>query len=38
MQNEYKSPTHGKITKIFVQEGAAVETGAPMVTLVAPEE
>ncbi len=38
MQNEYKSPLNGKLTKIFVQEGAAVETGAPLVMVVAPEE
>ena len=38
MQNEYKSTTSGKLTKIFVQEGAAVETGAPVVIVLATEE
>ena len=38
MQNEYKSPISGKLTKIFIQEGAAVETGAPMVMVLAAEE
>ena len=38
MQNEFKSTTHGKITKVFVQEGAAVETGAPLVVMAALEE
>ena len=38
MQNEYKSPISGKLTKIFIQEGAAVETGAPLVVVQAVEE
>ncbi len=37
MQNEYKSTATGKVTKIFVQEGAAVETAAPLVAITVPE-
>lgn len=38
MQNEYKSPAAGTVTKLFVQEGAAVETAAPMLVITVPEE
>ena len=37
MQNEYKAPVAGVVTKVFVQEGAAVETAAPKLVLTVPE-
>lgn len=37
MQNELKTTTTGTVTTIHVQEGATVETGAPLITVVAPE-
>jgi pyruvate carboxylase subunit B len=37
MQNEYKSPSQGTITKLHVSEGSTVETAAPMVELKALE-
>ena len=37
MQNELKSKLTGTVATIHVQEGATVETGAPLITVVAPE-
>ena len=37
MQNEYKSPSAGVVTKLHVNEGSTVETATPMVDLAAPE-
>ena len=37
MQNELKTSTAGTVTNVHVQEGATVETGAPLITVVAPE-
>jgi biotin carboxyl carrier protein len=37
MQNELKTNTTGTVTIIHVQEGATVETGAALITVVAPE-
>ncbi len=37
MQNELKSSTTGTVTIVHVQEGATVETGASLITVVAPE-
>ena len=38
MQNELKAAGAGAVTKVHVQEGAAVETGVSLVTLTAPAE
>jgi len=37
MQNELKTSTTGTVTTVHVLEGATVETGATLVTVVAPE-
>ncbi len=37
MQNELKTSTTGTIKTVHVQEGATVETGAALITVVAPE-
>ena len=37
MQNELKTSTSGTVTTVHVQEGATVETGAVLITVVAPE-
>jgi biotin carboxyl carrier protein len=37
MQNELKTSTTGTVTTVHVQEGATVETGVTLVTVVAPE-
>jgi len=37
MQNELKTNTTGTVTTIHVQEGATVETGMVLITVVAPE-
>ena len=37
MQNELKTSTTGTVATVHVQEGATVETGAALVTVVAPE-
>ena len=37
MQNELKTTTTGTVTTIHVQEGATVETGTVLITVVAPE-
>jgi pyruvate/2-oxoglutarate dehydrogenase complex dihydrolipoamide acyltransferase (E2) component len=37
MQNELKTNTSGTVTTIHVQEGATVETGTVLITVVAPE-
>jgi biotin carboxyl carrier protein len=37
MQNELKTNTTGTVTIVHVQEGATVETGAALITVVAPE-
>jgi biotin carboxyl carrier protein len=37
MQNELKTNTTGTVTIIHVQEGATVETGAALITVVAPD-
>ena len=37
MQNELKSKLTGIVATIHVQEGATVETGSPLITVVAPE-
>jgi acetyl/propionyl-CoA carboxylase alpha subunit len=37
MQNELKTSTTGTVTAIHVQEGAIVETGTVLITVVAPE-
>ncbi len=37
MQNELKSKLTGTVATIHVQEGATVETGSPLITVVAPE-
>lgn len=37
MQNELKTTTTGTVSIIHVQEGATVETGAALITVVAPE-
>lgn len=34
MENEITAETNGKVSKIFVQKGATVETGAPLVEIV----
>jgi len=36
MQNELKTTTTGTVKTVHIQEGATVETGAPLIT-VAPE-
>ena len=33
MQNEYKSPSAGTVSKLYVQEGSTVETASPMAYL-----
>ncbi|MBI4914165.1 MAG: hypothetical protein HY823_15665 [Acidobacteria bacterium] len=38
MQNDYKSTASGRIKALHVVEGAAVETGASLVTVEAVEE
>ena len=37
MQNELKTNTTGTVTTIHVQEGATVETGSILITVVAPD-
>ncbi len=37
MQNELKTSTTGTVTIVHIQEGATVETGAALITVVAPE-
>lgn len=37
MQNELKTSTTGTVRTVHVQEGATVETGAALITVVAPE-
>jgi len=37
MQNELKTNTTGTVATVHVQEGATVETGAALITVVAPE-
>ncbi len=37
MQNELKTSTTGTVMTVHVQEGATVETGAALITVVAPE-
>jgi biotin carboxyl carrier protein len=37
MQNELKSSIAGTVQTLHVQEGATVETGAALITVVAPE-
>ena len=37
MQNELKTNTTGTVATVHVQEGATVETGATLITVVAPE-
>jgi biotin carboxyl carrier protein len=37
MQNELKTSTTGTVTIVHVHEGATVETGASLITVVAPE-
>ena len=37
MQNELKTSTTGIVTTVHVQEGATVETGTALITVVAPE-
>jgi len=37
MQNELKTSTTGTVSTVHVQEGATVETGASLITVVAPE-
>ena len=37
MQNELKTSTTGTVTTVHVREGATVETGAALITVVAPE-
>jgi acetyl/propionyl-CoA carboxylase alpha subunit len=37
IQNELKTNTSGTVTRVHVQEGATVETGAALITIVAPE-
>ncbi|MDP1832704.1 MAG: hypothetical protein Q8K67_11645 [Geothrix sp.] len=37
MQNELKTSTTGTVMTVHVQEGATVETGAILITVVAPE-
>ncbi|MBK9795928.1 MAG: biotin/lipoyl-binding protein [Holophagaceae bacterium] len=37
MQNELKTNTTGTVSTVHVQEGATVETGAALITVVAPE-
>jgi biotin carboxyl carrier protein len=37
MQNELKTNTSGTVAIVHVQEGATVETGAALITVVAPE-
>ena len=37
MQNELKTSTTGTVMTVHVQEGATVETGATLITGVAPE-
>ena len=37
MQNELKTSTTGTVKTVHVQEGATVETGASLVTVVAPK-
>ncbi len=34
MENEITAETNGKVSKIFVNKGATVETGAPLVEIV----
>ena len=34
MENEITAETNGKVSKVFVQKGATVETGAPLVEIV----
>ncbi len=35
MQNEYKSPASGSVSKVHVGEGSTVETASPMLELKA---
>jgi biotin carboxyl carrier protein len=37
MQNELKTNTTGTVTIVHIQEGATVETGTILITVVAPE-
>ncbi len=37
MQNELKTTIAGTVATVHVQEGATVETGAALITVVAPE-
>jgi biotin carboxyl carrier protein len=37
MQNEYKSPSEGVVTKLYVGEGSTVETASAMAELKATE-
>jgi len=37
MQNELKTTTTGTVATVHVKEGAIVETGAALITVVAPE-
>jgi len=37
MQSELKTNTTGTVMTVHVQEGATVETGAALITAVAPE-
>ena len=37
MQNELKTNTTGTVATMHVQEGATVETGAALITVVVPE-
>jgi biotin carboxyl carrier protein len=37
MQNELKTNTTGTVATVHVLEGATVETGATLITVVAPE-
>jgi biotin carboxyl carrier protein len=37
MQNELKTNTTGTVATVHVQEGATVETGATLITVVASE-
>jgi biotin carboxyl carrier protein len=37
MQNELKTTTTGTVTTIHIQEGATVETGTVLITVVAPD-
>ena len=37
MQNELKAAVNGTVATVHTQEGATVETGAPLITVVVPE-